>query len=222
MPASYTTMRRAGLDASTQETQVKLYYSPGACSLAAHIALLEVGCPLDLERVDLRRKVTETGKDFNVLNSKGYVPALVLDDGSMVTENIAVLDWITIQYPPLGIEGERGRTRLVEALAYISTEIHKSFRPFWHGASETEKADAGLLIIRRLNWLAERMAGTYLFGDRPTVADFYLFVTLRWAERFGIEIPQALAILKRRIESRPEVRAAIAFEETPALMAGTA
>src|SRR5688572_18125580 len=222
MPASYTAMRRAGHDVPTQENSMKLYYSPGACSLAAHIALLDEGCPFALERVDLKRKVTETGKDFTTVNSKGYVPALVLDDGSMITENIAVLDWIATQHRGLGIEGTLGRTQLIEALAYISTEIHKSFKPFWHGASPADKTDAEMLIIKRLNWLAERMAGTYLFGDRPTVADFYLFVTLRWAERFGVTIPQALAMLKRRLESRPEVRAALAFEEAPALKSGVA
>jgi glutathione S-transferase len=89
-------------------------------------------------------------------------------------------------------------------------------------ASATDKADAEVLLIKRLNWLAARMEGAYLFGDRPTVADLYLFVTLRWAARFGIQIPQALAALKQRLESRPEVRAAIAFEEVPALKAGNA
>src|SRR5687768_18513180 len=129
MPASYTTTRRAGANRfNHRRMHMKLYYAPGACSLATHIALLEAGLEFELERVDLKRKVTETGKDFTTVNSKGYVPALVLDDGSMITENVAVLDWIATQHRGLGIEGTLGRTQLFEALAYISTEIHKSFK----------------------------------------------------------------------------------------------
>ena len=114
---------------------MKLYYSPGACSLASHIALLEAGLEFELERVDLKSKLTETGADFTAINTKGYVPALVLDSGDVVTENIAVLDWIASQSPDLGLDGPLGRTQLLQALAYISTEIHKSFKPFFTGAN---------------------------------------------------------------------------------------
>ena len=201
---------------------MKLYYSPGACSLASHIALLEAGLDFELERVDLKSKVTETGADFATINTKGYVPALVLDSGDMVTENIAVLDWIATQAPKLGLEGPLGRTRLMQALAYISTEIHKSFKPFFIGASEEEKAKADKYINKRLRWLADRKVGKYLFGNQPTVADFYLFVTLRWAAKFGIAIPEALVSLQSRMMERPEVQAAIEFEEAPARRTGTA
>lgn len=195
---------------------MKLYYAPGACSLATHIALLEAGLDFELERVDLKLKVTSTGRDFSEINTKGYVPALVLDGGEIITENPAVLDWITTQFPALGIEGELGRTRLLEALAYLSSEIHKGFKPFWHAADAEAKADAEIELFRRLNWLASRMQGRYLFGDTPTVADYYLFVMLRWAVRFGIVIPQALAALQARVMVRPNVQAAIDFEELPA------
>jgi glutathione S-transferase len=201
---------------------MKLYYSPGACSLASHIALLESGLDFELERVDLKSKMTETGADFATINTKGYVPALVLDSRDIVTENIAVLDWIATQAPQLGLEGPMGRTRLLQALAYISTEVHKSFKPLFVGASEEDKAKADKYINKRLRWLADRKVGKYLFGNEPTVADFYLFVTLRWAARFGIAIPEALVSLQSRMTERPKVQAAIEFEEAPVRRTGTA
>jgi glutathione S-transferase len=200
---------------------MKLYYSPGACSLASHIALLEAGLDFELERVDLKSKLTETGADFTAINTKGYVPALVIDSGDIVTENIAVLDWIASQSPALGLDGTLGRTQLLEALAYISTEIHKSFKPYYTGASEEDKAKAGMYINKRLRWLADRKMGKYLFGNEPTVADFYLFVTLRWAAKFNISIPEALAVLQLRMMERPKVHAAIEFEEMPARRTGS-
>ena len=195
---------------------MKLYYSPGACSLASHIALLEAGLDFRLERVDLKTKVTETGADFTTINTKGYVPALVLDGGDIVTENIAVLDWIASQAPDLGLDGPLGRTELLQALAYISTEIHKSFKPFFTGAGEEDKAKAEMYINKRLRWLADRKVGKYLFGNEPTVADFYLFVTLRWATKFNIVIPEGLVALQMRMTERPKVQSAIEFEEMPA------
>jgi glutathione S-transferase len=201
---------------------MKLYYSPGACSLASHLALLEGDLDFELERVDLKSKRTETGADFNTINTKGYVPALVLDSGDIVTENIAVLDWIASQAPKLGLEGSMGRTRLLQTLAYISTEIHKSFKPFFTGASEEDKARADQYINKRMRWLADRKVGRYLFGNEPTVADFYLFVTLRWAAKFGIAVPEALVSLQSRMIERPRVQSAIEFEEAPARRTGTA
>jgi len=201
---------------------MKLYYAPGACSLASHIALLEGGLEFELERVDLKTKLTETGTDFNTINPKGYVPSLVLDSRDVVTENIAVLDWIATQAPHLGLEGAMGRTRLLQALAYISTEIHKSFKPFFTGAGEEEKAKAEMYINKRLRFLADRKAGQFLFGNQPSVADFYLFVTLRWAAKFGIAIPDGLVTLRERVASRPKVAAATDFEEMPARRTGSA
>jgi len=200
---------------------MKLYYSPGACSLAAHIALLEGGLDFDLERVDLKTHLTETGVDFTTINTKGYVPALVLDSRDVVTENIAVLDWIASQAPTLGLDGPLGRTRLIQTLAYISTEIHKSFKPYFTGANDEEKAKANKYINRRMHWLAERKTGKYLFGSEPTVADFYLLVTLRWAAKLNIAIPEPLVALQIRLLERPRIQAAIEFEETPARRTGT-
>jgi glutathione S-transferase len=108
---------------------MKLYYHPGACSLSSQIALREAGRPFVMEDVDLQSKRTEAGANFNAINPKGYVPALQLDTGELVTENLAVLDYIAAEHPALGLDGRLGRTRLLETLAYISTELHKSFKP---------------------------------------------------------------------------------------------
>lgn len=191
---------------------MKLYYCPWACSLAAHIALHEAGVPFDGESVDIRTKLTASGADFNGVTRKGYVPALELDDGTILTENIAVLDYLAGVYPQFGVDGPLGRTRLVEALAYISTEIHKSFKPYWHNGTAEQKAVASAYITARMRYLADTMAGAYLFGDRPSVADFYIFVTTRWAERFGVEVPPALAALHQRLDARPAVDATLAAE----------
>jgi len=114
---------------------MKLYYSPLACSLADHIALREAGFAFDLERVDLKTRRTETGRDFHEVSAKGYVPVLVLGDGEIITENVAVLDWIATAAPALAVDGPLGRTRMLEALTYITTEIHRAFKPMWHGGS---------------------------------------------------------------------------------------
>jgi glutathione S-transferase len=191
---------------------MKPYYTPGACSLADHIALREAGIAFDSERVDLKTKTTASGADFTAINAKGYIPTLVLDDGAVLTENIAVLDYIAGKAPALGLDGPLGRTRLLEALAYISTELHKSFKPFVRGASDADKAEAGAQITRRMTYLADRLGGAYLFGDQPSAADCYLFVMLRWADRFGVAIPAPLVALRDRFAARPAAQAALAAE----------
>jgi glutathione S-transferase len=143
---------------------MKLYYAPGACSLADHIALHEAGLPFEHEKVDLKLKRTESGTDFSQINPKGYVPVLTLDTGETLTENIAILDWIAHQDTALKPPGPMGHTRLLEALAYISTEIHKAFKPFFSGAGEEEKAKASETIRRRFSYLADTMKGEFLFG----------------------------------------------------------
>lgn len=191
---------------------MKLFYSPGACSLAAHIALHEAGLAFEHERVDLKAKTTESGADFTTINAKGYVPALVLDDGATLSENVAVLDWIAQQAAAFTPADALGRTRLIEALAYISTEIHKSFKPFFQGGSDDEKARAGAAIGTRLQYLADTLAGDYLFGDRPGVADCYLFVMLLWADRSGLVLAPPLAAFRDRMLARPAVRTAMTHE----------
>jgi glutathione S-transferase len=171
---------------------MRLYYAPGACSLADHIALLEVGATFETEAVDIKTKRTASGEDFLTINPKGYVPALMLDDCEILTENIAVLDWISEQYPQLRRNGTLSRTRQLEMLAFISTEIHRAFKPMWHGGSDAEKQKARETVASLFEFTAERMIGDYLFGDELTVADCYLYVMLRWAEKFGIAVRDAL------------------------------
>lgn len=191
---------------------MKLYYHPGACSLATQIALREAGQPFDSEDVDLQSKRTASGENFSAINPKSYVPALRLDTGELVTESLAVLDYIASQYPALGLDGGLGRTRLLESLAYISTELHKSFDPFFMPSMWADKADAAYYITRRMKFLADTMRGDYLFGDDPSVADFYLFVTLLWAEKFGVDVPPELVAMRDRMKARPAVQGAMRAE----------
>lgn len=191
---------------------MKLYYAPGACSLADHIALHEAGFDFDRTRVDLKTHRTEDGADFYAINPKGYVPALELDSGELLTENIAILDWITVQQPDLGAPGALGRTHLLEKLAFISTEIHKGFKPFFAGGSDAEKAKAADLLGERFGQIAEMMAGDYLFGADPSVADAYLFVMLTWADKNGVTVPGKLASFRERMLQREAVQTALAHE----------
>jgi glutathione S-transferase len=192
---------------------MKLYYAPGACSLSDEIALREAGLSFEAEAVDIRTKRTESGTDFRHINPKGYVPALVLDGGDVVTENVAVLDWIADQYPALRPKGALSRTRLVEMLAFIATEIHRAFKPLWHGGAEPDKQKARETVAALLRFAATQMRGSYLFGDELSAADGYLFVMVRWAEKFGIAVPDVLLEFRRRMEERPLVQAALERHE---------
>lgn len=191
---------------------MKLYYSPGACSLADHIALHEAGLDFEHERVDLKTHRTEHGRDYREVNPRGYVPALQLDSGEVLTENAAVLDWIAQDSATLRPEGPLGRTRQLEALVFISSELHKSFGPFFKGGSDEEKEDARRSLVKRFGEVADMMKGDYLFGDRPGVADFYLFVMLTWAGKQGVELPERLSGLRDRLMARDSVRKAMEHE----------
>jgi len=192
---------------------VILYFAPGACSLADHIALHEAALPFDAVKVDLKTHTTEEGGDFTKINPKGYVPALVLDGGETLTENIAILSWIADRSPALAPGGELGRYRLLEALAFISTEIHKSFKPFFTpGAVDADKAKAGEAIAKRLGLIAGQLHGDYLFGRDASVADAYLFVMLMWAKKNSIEIAPPLIAFFDRMKARPAVQLALKHE----------
>ncbi|TXC71904.1 glutathione S-transferase [Sphingomonas ginsenosidivorax] len=191
---------------------MKLYYSPGACSLADHIALHEAGLDFEHEKVDLKTKRTEHDGDYAAINPKGYVPALTLDSGETLSENIAILDWIAQQAPALAPGGTMGRTHLLEALAFISTEIHKSFKPFFSGASDADKAKAAEVIAKRLGYLSDTMVGDYLFGPDVSVADCYLFVMLLWSKKMGVEAPSYLIAFRDRMMARPAVVEAMTHE----------
>jgi glutathione S-transferase len=197
---------------------MKLYYSPGACSLAPHIAAKEEGLALDLVRVDLRTHRTEHGEDYRRLNPKGYVPALELDDGSLLTENVAILPFIADQRPEAGLAPPpqtMARTRLIEWLAFLATELHKSFGPIFHHGDDILKAEARDTIEKWLAFVADQLAGRdFLMGEYFTVADAYLFVILRWSDIAQIPLSNfpPLASYRARIAARPAVQAAMREE----------
>jgi glutathione S-transferase len=192
---------------------MKLYLSPGACSLADHIALHEAHVDFERIKVDLKAKKTQGGADFLQINPKGYVPALQFDDGQVLTENIAILSWVTDQDRSLTPPGPMGRYRLLETLAYISSEIHKAFKPYFRAdASDAEKAAAAETIGKRLGLLAQGLKDDYLFGKMVSVADAYLFVMCRWASKRGITLPDPLPAFVARMQARPAVRLALEHE----------
>lgn len=196
---------------------MKLYYSPGACSLATRISLHEAGMAAEFERVDLKAKVTETGRDYTAINPAGSVPMLVLDDGAAISENVAVLELLASGEPRLGVAGPLGRTRLIEMLSYLSTELHIAFKPFWRATGEIELTAATEAVAKRLDLLEKKAVGPFLFGTNFTVADAYLFVMLRWAKAFGVPIPPRLSALFEGVSGRSAVRQALADEAEPAL-----
>jgi glutathione S-transferase len=192
---------------------MKLYYSPGACSLASHIVEIEGGLNLQLEKVDRKTHRTASGADFMLINPKGYVPAIELDDGSLLTENTAILPFLgdkTGLIPPDGM----GRYRALEWIGYIASEIHKSFAPLFHGGSEDEKSEAKEEILKRLSFIEDKLSGDWLSGERFSVPDAYLFVILRWAKTMHLDLstmPRLLAF-KARMEARPAVQKALSAE----------
>lgn len=194
---------------------MKLYYAPGACSLASRISLHEAGVPAEFERVDIKTKLTERGADYAAINPKGYVPMLVLDDGQSVTENIALLAMIAERHPELGPDGPMGRTRLLEMLSFLSSELHIAFKPFFHSAGAAEVAAAREAVAKRLALIAGPIGTGYLLGPHFTVADAYLFVMLRWAKAFDVPLPGVMADYFDRIAERETVRQALAEEELP-------
>lgn len=191
---------------------MKLFYSPGACSIATRISLHEAKIPADFERVDLKAKLTERGDDYLAINPAGSVPMLVLDDGEAITENVAILALIADRVPELGAEVPLGPTRLLEMLSFLSTELHISFKPFFHGADDEGKAAARDAAATRLGLVARRRRGPYLFGTNFSVADAYLFAMLRWAFDFEVPVPSPLIDLFERAAIRDSVQRAMQEE----------
>ena len=195
---------------------MKLYYSPGASSLSPHIALREIERPFELERVDLRSRKTWSGVSFFKINPKGKVPALQIDRDAIMTENVAVLQYIADLAPERGLAPPNGtfaRYHLQEWLSFISTELHKEFSPLFEPDTPAPTAErARTRIQERLRFVAEWMAHKpFLLGDTFTVADTYLFVMLRWCERFDVDA-RPLDGYFQRIAQRPSVHAALAAE----------
>ena len=198
---------------------MKLYYSPGACSLASHIVLREAGVSVDLEKVALATRTTESGADFAAINPKGYVPALVLEDGSLLTEGVAIMQYVAEANPQAGLapKDALSRARVQEALNYLGTEVHKSFSPlFKPWTTEEGKAQAREMVLKRLGLIETQLADgrNWLLGDAPTVADFYLFVITNWAGHVAVSLDgfPNLNALRARIAARPAVQAALKAE----------
>jgi len=170
----------------------------------------EAGLNLDRVKVDLKAKVTEDGTPFAEINPKGYVPVVEFDDGKRLTENVAILWWIAQEAPSLAPSGDDGALRLVETLAFISTEIHKQFARVFRPSSDAEATAAREKIAQRFALVAKTMRGEYLFGDKVSVADAYLFTMLTWAQKMSVELPPELQAFYKRMRERPAVK--LAFE----------
>lgn len=198
---------------------MKLYYSPGACSLAPHIVLFEAGYTFDTEKVDIPNKKTASGADYWQINPKGYVPALQLDNGEVLTEVGAILQYLADQKPASGLAPAAGtmpRYRLMEWLNFIATEVHKSVGGLFNPQMTPEMKEVQkAYITRRFNALDKMMAGKqYLTGDSFSVADAYLFNVLRWCGFHKIDLatwPNIQAFFLRTGE-RPQVQAAMRAE----------
>ena len=197
---------------------MKLYYSPGACSLSPHIVLAEAGLAYTIEKVDLKTKKTESGADFFAVNPAGYVPALVLDNGEVLTEGPAIVQYLADQAPAKKLAPPPGsfeRVRLQEALNFVSTELHKSFSPLFNPATPEEwKTVVRGLIGRRLDVVEQKLAGRdYLLGEF-SVADAYLFTVLGWGGMVGVDVGArpVLAAYRARVMARPAVQQAMKEE----------
>jgi glutathione S-transferase len=198
---------------------MKLYYFSGACSLASNIALREAGLPFELVKVDRRTRKAADGLDYNEVNPKGYVPALTLDNGEVLTENVAVLQYIADRSPASKLAPPAGtmeRYRLVEWLAFISSEIHKNFSPlFREDAPEDTKQFVRKVLSARLDYLHRAIGNRpFLMGEQFTVADAYLFTVLGWSRHLNFDLgkwPQLQRYLER-VGARPQVGEALKAE----------
>ncbi|HNQ03082.1 MAG TPA: glutathione transferase GstA [Thiobacillaceae bacterium] len=198
---------------------MKLYYYPGACSMAAHIVLREAGYDFELERVDLASKTTASGEDYLRVNAKGYVPALRLDNGEVLTEDVVILQYLADLKPSTRLSPLAGGLecyRQMEWLNFIATELHKTLGALFNpGMTPEWKSHLLALFEKRATWLSQRL-GTqpYLMGENFSIADAYLFTVLGWCSLFGIDLGRwpNLQEYLARIASRPAVRAAMHAE----------
>jgi glutathione S-transferase len=198
---------------------MKLYYSPGACSLSPHIALLEAGLPYDLVKVDLRAKKLENGDDYLKVNPKGQVPALVLDNGEVVTEGPVIVQMIADKVSAKNLAPARDsaeRYKLQEWLNFITAELHKNFGPMFSPVlADDAKAFFKDRVMGKFKYVESQLAGRdYVMGKQFTVADGYLFTMLAWADRLKFDLsamPNLLAY-KARVGARPKVQEALTRE----------
>ncbi|WP_044871336.1 glutathione transferase GstA [Pseudomonas sp. LFM046] len=201
---------------------MKLYFAPMACSLSPHIVLRELGTPFELIRVNNKTKRTADDRDFREINPKGYVAALVLDNGEVLTEGPAILQFIADTYPEAGLAPANGtweRVRLQELLNFITSEVHAGSAPLFNSdLPEEAKAIFREKLFKRLDYLSQLMGEQDYLTGRFSVADAYLFTVLKWLPVLQIDIQKwpVLARFVQRMEKRPAVQAAIAAEEATA------
>jgi glutathione S-transferase len=206
-------------DAQRGSLNMKLFYAPGACSLSPHIALREAGARFTLQKVDLQTKKTQANADFLDVNPQGYVPALQLESGQVLTEGTAIVQYIADIFPNSQLApaaGTTGHYKLLEWLGFISSELQRNLGSMFNPALTPElKESVMALLAKRLNWLATQLQGkTYLVGDRFTVADGYLFTILNWSNFVGLDLSPWKTIQEymARVGSRPSVVAALREE----------
>jgi glutathione S-transferase len=198
---------------------MKLYYAPGACSLAAHIVAREAGIPLGLDKVDLAGQTTQGGQNYRSVNPKGYVPAVALDDGSVLTEVAAIIQYLADQGSGSGLapaNGTMARYRLIEWITFISSEIHKGFGPLWNPSTpDAVKAATKEKLATRFAYLDKILAAQpFLTGDTFTIADAYLFTVVNWTNYHHVDLSlfPHLQAFQNRVASRPKVQEALEAE----------
>jgi glutathione S-transferase len=202
-----------------KEDTMKLFYAAGACSLSPHIVLREAGLNFEIERVDFKTKQTAGGTDYLSINPKGSVPALQLDDGAVLTEGPAIVQYLADQAPAKKLAPANGtfeRYQLMEILNYLTSEVHKTFGPLFNPKSSDEaKAAARTALAQRFAYLDKKLAAApFLTGEQFTVADAYLFVLLSWTGHVGIDLSPwpATQAYQKKVAARPAVQAAMVAE----------
>ena len=198
---------------------MKLYYAAGACSLSPHIVALEAGIPVELVKVDTKAKRTASDQDYWLINPKGYVPALTLDDGELLTEGPAIVQYLADLKPESGLapaNGTTARYRLQEMLGYINSELHKTYTPLFKPETpDVVREEHKEYLRKRYRLLEERLAQhPWLVGDRFTVADAYLFTVTNWAKHVALDLSEFPALLdfQKRVAERPAVQTALEAE----------
>jgi glutathione S-transferase len=198
---------------------MKLYYAPGACSLSPHIVARELGINVELKKVNTKDKTIEGGGDYWKVNPRGYVPALELDNGQVLTEGPAIVQYLADQKPDAGLAPKNGsieRYRLQEWLNFLTSEVHKQFSPlFKPNTPEDYKPIAKENLATRFDWLDKQLEGKeYLTGKQFTVADAYLFVLTNWTKPTQIDLSRwpNIAAFQKRVAARPKVKEAMQAE----------
>ena len=198
---------------------MQLYFAPGACSLASHITAREAGIAVDLKRADTKTKKLEDGSDYLAINSKGAVPALKLDNGQVLTEGVAIMQYLADQKPESNLAPKNGtleRYRVQEWLNYITSEVHKGYSPLWNPTLDANIKEYALgNLQKKFDWISTQLKGKkFLTGDTFTVADAYLFTVLNWSNFLGLDMSKwpALTEFSARVAARPKVQEAMAAE----------